>query len=393
MNAAAALLALCAVMVVLPSLVLIGMQVGTYVSLLLSPPSPATKGRRRRSPRRAHSVLRTGAWLPPPPPPPPPPRRAQAFLSLLRAPSTGIGDRFGAWANVFALAVLRGDNVLMEWPDAWRRLPPSVALDVVSAGRQLALPPFVTLRTCTFARSVFDLQGSWHQLRAPNVAECKSLCQLLGAAGLRNRTPWMEAALDEVLPAMEQCKGLMYHAPLKRCQLYSATQPNCLSLSQPAGTTSFRGRSVSRSLRHLPRGCASAPHDWSVLTHSCVISTRGGGASGSNEGGSPKASAVRLIDLRPSALAFGAVASTMASTAAIHHAAGRDGVGNSSSQRSAAAIRHRMGFANMPHLMCADAVSPRARSQTQRSQSLASFMLHLSTGIYTGDGLGLLKGT
>ena len=160
----------CAVLtVVLPALVLGGAWLGSHLSTWMSSPAYSPAAMPPPAPLPAVAMKSSLAR--------PDLRKDTPFLSLLRAPSTGIGDRFGAWANLLALALLRGDRVLLEWPDAWRKLPPSVAHDVVSAAHGLEFPPFVTLRTCAFEESKYDMHGGWQQMRAPGLVRARWHCK------------------------------------------------------------------------------------------------------------------------------------------------------------------------------------------------------------------------
>ena len=434
------LLALCAALLLLPALIFLGAHAG---SLIFSPRRPQQPKRQRRRGHSSHPSPSSSSPPPPPPPPPPPSPTidmSAPFLSLLRAPSTGIGDRFGAWMNLLALAALRGERVLLDWPPAWRKLPPAVARDVVDAASRLVFPPHVTLRACRFEPSAFDMVGGWQQLRTASVLECQSYCELMGAATLSNRS--IQSAADsaasaarvDAIPRAGLCRGLMYSQSLKRCQLYRAVQPECtpdapatapLLPWHPPRVAGGRGRGAGRGRgrggpwqrpklpKRQPSECAPAPRGWVTLDYRCTLTAAGagaGGGGGGGGGGAPlmpplTASAAaafapppvdaegqregrregqregrregkirgvgaRLIDLRPSALGFGGLRNSSLGggiggsggigggginedAEAVEGPAGPTLRGSAAVGESATAValRHRMGFANLPPLM------------------------------------------
>ena len=58
------------------------------------------------------------------------------MLGLRRPPFTGLGDRLGAWLNVFALALLRNESVLLEWQQPHKKgLSRAIAEAATSSAR------------------------------------------------------------------------------------------------------------------------------------------------------------------------------------------------------------------------------------------------------------------
>ena len=320
---------------------------GAYIGALIDGQPPSLRSSRRvpragRLQRYGSKVLQHHMDL----------RANTSWLGLLRAPSSGLGDRFGAWMNVFALAMLRRERVLLEWPDAWRRLPASIAADAVRGIGCLTLPPFVMLRRCEFASSRYDMVGGWRQLRAASIGECRQLCTLLGASRLANTSTAVVAAPKPVPVA--QCHGLMYNTASRRCHLYHSKQPACIE----AGAREH-GR------------CADAPRGWIVLSHRCDLS---GPRGGMPPPGALQGARIRLLDLRPAALRLsnhsgrglgsqwglgggignrskrgssGVISSADRGAMGVNVLGGGAGVGGGELE----AVRHRMGFPNVPHLM------------------------------------------